>query len=122
MTEAGDAILAHIKSACAADGILGASLVERDGLHILGHWDRGVNLDTMSAMTAAMVGAAEAALADMGVKDLQAIQVTADAIRLHLLGVDEDHILVVATPVGGKADLERLQNIVKGVQGILQEG
>jgi predicted regulator of Ras-like GTPase activity (Roadblock/LC7/MglB family) len=83
-----------------ASGAVGAGVVGRDGLPILLKVQRPVQEETFSAMAAAMLGAAEAALLEFGASEPATITVEAGRIRLVLAGLDDQHLLVVAAPVG----------------------
>ena len=83
-----------------ASGAVGAGVVGRDGLPILLKVSRPVQEETFSAMAAAMLGAAEAALLEFGASDPALISVESGRMRLVLAGLDDQHLLVVACPSG----------------------
>ncbi|HET6398591.1 MAG TPA: roadblock/LC7 domain-containing protein [Candidatus Thermoplasmatota archaeon] len=94
-----------------AAGALGAVLATRDGLPALRALKRPVSEDTFSAMAAALLGAAEAALAEWSeVRPAHATIETAE-LRLVVDGVDTDHILAAVVPAGADA---RLQTTLAG--------
>lgn len=83
-----------------AAGAVGAGVVGRDGLPILLQVSRPVQEETFSAMAAAMLGAAEAALLEFGASEPALITVESGRMRLVLAGLDDQHLLVVASPNG----------------------
>lgn len=97
-----------------AAGALGAGVVGRDGLPILLKVSRPVQEETFSAMAAAMLGAAEAALLEFGASEPATITVEAGRIRLVLAGLDDQHLLVVAAPSGPQGS--RVQSGVDAVR------
>lgn len=121
MSDLSSDLSARLQELAGKKGILGASVLERDGIHELGEWNRGVNVDTLSAMSAAIVGAAEAALLDMGARTLHRVQVFADGVRLHILGLDDDFLLVVATEED-QDDVDGLESAAEGLRTLLAGG
>lgn len=83
-----------------ASGAVGAGVVGRDGLPILLKVARPVQEETFSAMAAAMLGAAEAALLEFGASEPATITVESGRMRLVLAGLDDQHLLIVASPSG----------------------
>jgi predicted regulator of Ras-like GTPase activity (Roadblock/LC7/MglB family) len=81
-----------------AKGALGAGLVGRDGLPILLRFPRPVQEETFSAMSAALLGAAEAALLELAEQASAVATVEAGKVRLSVSGLDDTHLLVVAAP------------------------
>lgn len=81
-------------------GAVGAGLVGRDGLPVLLRFPRPVQEETFSAMAAALLGAAEAALLELGEQGAAQASIEAGKIRLVVTGIDDTHLLVVAVPVG----------------------
>ena len=79
-------------------GMLGAGLVGRDGLPLILRFPRPVQPETFSAMTAALLGAAEAALLELAESSSVSITIEAGRLRLAIAGVDDTHLLVVAAP------------------------
>lgn len=88
----------EILEALVAQGMMGAGLVGRDGLPLLLRFPRPVQEETFSAMTAALLGAAEAALLEMAEQAPAVVTVEAGRMRLAIAGLDDVHILVVAAP------------------------
>lgn len=83
-----------------ARGARGAGLVGRDGLPILLRFASPVQEETFSAMIAALLGAAEAALLELAEQAPAMATVEAGKIRLIVAGLDDTHLLVVAAPLG----------------------
>jgi predicted regulator of Ras-like GTPase activity (Roadblock/LC7/MglB family) len=79
-------------------GVLGAGIVGRDGLPILLRFPRPVQEETFSAMSAALLGAAEAALLELAEQGPATVTVEAGRLRLAVAGLDDVHLLVVAAP------------------------
>lgn len=79
-------------------GALGAGLVGRDGLPVLLRFPGTVQEETFSAMAAALLGAAEAALMELAEQATAVATVEAGKVRLVVSGLDETHLLVVAAP------------------------
>ncbi|MFA5944774.1 MAG: roadblock/LC7 domain-containing protein [Candidatus Thermoplasmatota archaeon] len=81
-------------------GAIGAGLVGRDGLPILLRFPQPVQQETFSAMAAALLGAAEAALMELSEQSPAVATVEAGRVRLFVSGLDDTHLLVVAAPLG----------------------
>jgi predicted regulator of Ras-like GTPase activity (Roadblock/LC7/MglB family) len=79
-------------------GLLGAALVGRDGLPVLARLPAAVQPETFCAMAAALVGAAEAALLEVGEKADATASIIAGGHRLAVAGLDDRHLLVLLAP------------------------
>jgi predicted regulator of Ras-like GTPase activity (Roadblock/LC7/MglB family) len=79
-------------------GLLGAGLVGRDGLPLMLRFPRPVQQETFSAMTAALLGASEAALLELAESSPATVTIEAGRLRVAVAGVDDTHLLVVAAP------------------------
>jgi predicted regulator of Ras-like GTPase activity (Roadblock/LC7/MglB family) len=79
-------------------GLLGAGLVGRDGLPLILRFPHSVQHETFSAMTAALLGASEAALQEMAESAPATVTVETARLRLAVAGIDDSHLLVVAAP------------------------
>lgn len=79
-------------------GALGAGLVGRDGLPVLLRFPSPVQEETFSAMVAALLGAAEAALLELAEQATAVASIEAGTLRLVVSGLDETHLLVIAAP------------------------
>lgn len=75
-------------------GVLGASLVSRDGLAVRTAGSVEMNRETFSAMSATLVGAAEIALAELDAGKPRSIVCHTDRVRLVLVGATHDLLLV----------------------------
>lgn len=99
-------------------GLLGAGLVGRDGLPILLRFPRPVQEETFSAMAAAVLGAAEAALLEMAEQGEATATIEAGKLRLAVAGLDDAHLLVLAAPTS--LDAGRLAQILTGARSTLR--
>ncbi len=79
-----------------ADGVFGACLVSRDGLPVLSEWPHPADLDTIAAMGAALMGAAETSLMEFGDRELETVLVVSKNMRLVIIGVDSEMLLLAA--------------------------
>src|SRR5207248_1203848 len=77
---------------------LGAAVVTRDGLPVLSLATRPVSDDSFGAMTAALLGAAEAALQEWAQDRPQVAVIQGGQLDLMVCGLDEEFILAVVTP------------------------
>ena len=80
-------------------GMLGAGLVGRDGLPLLLRFPHSVQHETFSAMSAALLGASEAALQELAEVAPAIVTIETSRLRLAVAGIDDSHILVAAAPV-----------------------
>lgn len=78
------------------EGVMGACLVSRDGLPALSEWPHPADLDTIAAMGAALMGAAETSLLEFGDRNLETVLVVSHDMRLVIIGVDEELLLLAA--------------------------
>lgn len=76
-------------------GILGATLITRDGLCVINGEDRILSPETFSAMTATLMGAAETAL--RGIGDAGSLCVTAEtaSAKMVAVGAGDEMLLVI---------------------------
>ncbi len=81
-----------------ADGLMGAALVGRDGLPVMSRFARPVQPETFSAMSAALLGAAEAAIQELSEEGTARATIEAGSIRLVVTGLDKDYLFVAAGP------------------------
>ncbi|HWH08840.1 MAG TPA: roadblock/LC7 domain-containing protein [Candidatus Thermoplasmatota archaeon] len=102
-------------------GVLGASLVSRDGLAVKTAGNVEMNRETFSAMSATLVGAAEIALAEVDGGKPRSIVCHADRVRLVLVGATHDLLLVAYA--NGDASLDalvpRLESAARDVAAIV---
>jgi predicted regulator of Ras-like GTPase activity (Roadblock/LC7/MglB family) len=99
-------------------GVLGAGLVGRDGLPVLLRFPSPVQEETFSAMAAALLGAAEAALLELAEQSTAVASVEAGKLRLVVSGLDETHLLVVAAPAS--LDAAKLGPAIEAARGRLR--
>lgn len=88
-----------------AKGLLGAGIVGRDGLPLLLRFSRPVGDETFGAMAAAALGAAEAALAELGGRGPVSLTIESAGLRIAVAGLDDAHILVLAAPAALSSDM-----------------
>lgn len=96
-------------------GVLGASLVSRDGLAVRTVGSVEMNRETFSAMTATLVGAAEIALAELDGGAPRSIVCSTPRVRLVLVGATHDLLLVAYAD--GNAALDALVPRVEAAAG-----
>jgi len=77
------------------DGFVAASLVTRDGINVQTTDSRVGSPETFAAMSAALVGAAEAALFERGVIDAVRVVAHTPTGSLVAVGVSDDLLLVL---------------------------
>lgn len=99
-------------------GAVGAGLVGRDGLPVLLRFHSPVQEETFSAMAAALLGAAEAALLELAEQAAAVATVEAGKLRLIVSGLDETHLLVVAAPAS--LDPAKLGPAIESARGRLR--
>ncbi len=78
------------------EGVYGACIVSRDGLPVLSEWPHTANVDTVAAMGAALMGAAETSLLEFGDRTIETVLVVSEGMRLVILGIDDDVLLLAA--------------------------
>lgn len=83
---------------------LGAALVSRDGIVAASRMARPVSDESFSAMTAAMLGAAEAAMAEWSDDRPRRATVEGGRVRLQAQTVDDDFFLATVAPVASAAE------------------
>ena len=85
-------------------GVLGASLVSRDGLAVKTVGSVEMNRETFSAMSATLVGAAEIALAEVDGGKPRSIVCRTERVSLILVGATHDLLLVAYAKADAPAD------------------
>lgn len=102
-------------------GVLGAVIVSRDGFFLLASRGLVPRLETFSAMAAAMVGAAEAALEEAQAGDVQRVIVESARARLVALGFTRElFVVTVIEPSVRLQDvLPRVEEAVKHVSVVV---
>ena len=78
------------------EGVYGACLLSRDGLPVLMHWPHPADVDTLAAMGAALMGAAETSLMEFGDRRVETVLIVSEGLRLVILGVDEELLMLAA--------------------------
>src|SRR5688572_13766962 len=78
---------------------LGAAVVTRDGLPVASLASLPVSDDSFSAMTAALLGAAEAAMQEWADDRPERATIDGHGLRLEVVGLDNDFFLAVASPL-----------------------
>lgn len=101
--------------------VRGAVLVSRDGFCVLNQFNRLPSPETFSAMSATLVGAAEAALSELGVRHATRVVVSTETDRLVTVGAT-DELLLVALLDGDaalEASLGRIDEAARSVAKIV---
>lgn len=104
-------------------GVLGVSLVSRDGLAVRGAGRFELRRETFSAMTATVLGAAEIAIAELDGGKCHHLVAQTDRLKLIIVGSTRDLLLVAATDLDTPHErlLPRLeaaaQNVALAVAG-----
>lgn len=111
MTESADACQEALEGLTSEGPVNGAILARRDGLPVLDSWSLPSDVDTLAAMGAALLGAGEAALREFGKEGPESILVVADGLRISVLGVDQDHALIVA--MDRETPIESLDTVLR---------
>ncbi len=96
MTQARQECAEVLSGLAAKPGVHGACLISRDGLPVLSDWQHPADLDTISAMGAALMGAAETSLLEFGDRQLETVLVVSHGMRLVIIGVDDELLLLTA--------------------------
>lgn len=109
----------------------GASVVSRDGIAVASQMARPVSDDSFSAMTAAMLGAAEGALMEWADERPQRATIDCKSVRLTVQVLDDDFVLAVVSPIGLSASITpnieidaaavRLRGILHGTRPVLAQ-
>ena len=79
----------------ATGGVEGAAIVTHDGLLVLSKLVSDVDGETFAAMSAAMTGAAETAVAELGKGDVERVIVESRKVKLVSAGAGGETIVVV---------------------------
>ncbi len=78
------------------EGVHGACIVSRDGLPVISQWPHTANVDTVAAMGAALMGAAETSLMEFGDRTFEEVSVVSNVLRITILGLDDEVLLLAA--------------------------
>lgn len=97
------------------EGVLGACIASRDGLPVVTHWPHPADVDTLAAMGAALMGAAETSLMEIGGQQVETVLIVSEGLRLVILGIDNELLLLAAV------DRSRpIEDFDQELQGCLQ--
>lgn len=77
--------------------IKGSAIISTDGLSIASSLNKELDVETFAAMTAAMQGAAETAVAELRQGDLEQIMVEAKKGKIITVSTGQDTILITLT-------------------------
>lgn len=92
-----DQVVAH-------PGVTGALLITRDGFSMMNRCPRLPAPETFAAMSATMLGAAEAALGELGDGKTPRVVVESDRRRIITVGATEELLLVTVTETSLRLD------------------
>lgn len=96
MNAAREEAVAVLRRLTEEDGVYGACLLSRDGLPVLTHWPHPADVDTLAAMGAALMGAAETSLMEFGDRPVETVLIVSEGLRLVILGVDDELLMLAA--------------------------
>lgn len=97
-------------------GVLGSTVITRDGICILNVQPRIPTPETFSAMSAALVGAAEAALLQVNAHQVEHIEVHAGEHRVIAVGASNEILLVVLAQATANS-----QDLLPAIRGAAQQ-
>lgn len=95
------------------DGVEGSALVSRDGITVVADLPPSYDRDTFSAMTAAMLGAAETAMVEIGRGMPDRVVVETKNSRILAMGLTAELMLVVLS--NGRSTIPQ---IAQGVESL----
>lgn len=106
----------------AEPGVAGALLVSRDGFCILNACPALPAPETFAAMTATLLGAAEASFGEAGGGPARKAIVEGESNRIVAVGVNEEYILVALTELALPADraAARVEDAASQVASVLR--
>jgi predicted regulator of Ras-like GTPase activity (Roadblock/LC7/MglB family) len=106
------------------EGIVGASLITRDGLSVMNTNESVGAPETFSAMSAALMGAAETAFYELGGSGEIRVTAEAEKHKMVALGASRDMLLVVVGNRGTdtRTLLGHAENIATKLRAILNGG
>lgn len=97
------------------EGVHGACIASRDGLPVVTHWPHPADVDTLAAMGAALMGAAETSLLEFGDRHAETVLIVSEGLRLVIVGIDSELLLIAAV------DRSRpIEDFDQELQGCLQ--
>ncbi|MHB8605340.1 MAG: roadblock/LC7 domain-containing protein [Thermoplasmatota archaeon] len=95
MTEKEKRLQEALDKLAAQPGLHGALLISRDGFPLIGRSPRLPNPETFSAMSAALLGAAEASINEIGGGETRRVLIETRTDRLIAIGLTDELLLVV---------------------------
>lgn len=112
-------VLAALRKAV---GVQGSAVLSRDGITIVADLPTPASRETFSAMAAAMLGAAETAMIEIGQHVPQRVILENPDVRLVASGINNDLLLVViaktSAPLAGLVkDLQSATDAVRKIMG-----
>ncbi len=118
MSEAREAAESTLVGFAERDGVVGVALVARDGLPVVHRFARPCSEDAVCAMGAAMMGAADASMLELGGHEADGFEARAGDLWLAGASLDDELIVLLATrsPAAGL-----LQELVGALRGIMKE-
>ncbi len=84
-----------LESLQAADNVLGCAIVTRDGLPGQVRFNRAHDPESLSAMSAAALAAAETAVLGLEPKGVDQVLIDGSATKTLIQGISDQHILVI---------------------------
>ena len=100
-----------LKELDGSPGMEGSAVITRDGLVIVSDLDKNIHADTFAAMSATMLGSAEAAMQQKGQDIVTRVIAEAKDSRLVALPCFEDSLLV--SFVQSNADMESIRQLLQ---------
>ena len=88
-------VLAEINS---IDGIEASAVVTRDGLLVSANMPNGQDAETIAALTATMMGAAETAISELNRGNISQIIVESDMVKIVCVDMGKRALLVLSMP------------------------
>ena len=88
-------VLAEINS---IDGIEASAVVSRDGLLVSANMPNGQDAETIAALTATMMGAAETAISELNRGNISQIIVESDMVKIVCVDMGKRALLVLSMP------------------------
>jgi uncharacterized protein len=109
-----------LKTLRSSGDIEGAAVITRDGLLISGELNKGIDGDNLAAMAAAMIGAAETAVQELGKGTPDRVIVESKKAKMITIGAGEQAILVCIVGADAKLGLI-LMEMKKAARSIEKE-
>jgi uncharacterized protein len=103
MTERQEKLKEALTKLMGQAGITGAAVVSRDGICVSQVTKRPIHQEVFGAMTAMVMGAAEAAMEELGQDGLKGVSIESPKARLQMAGITDEFLLVVVAGAESKA-------------------